>query len=71
MDRKTITDIYVRTCLDSGFKMTAPAAATFAAKLLAIHPLDVWIAVGDFGHMMRIADGTHPAVRKPTTEATP
>ena len=62
MDRKTITDAYVRVCRDSGFQMEATAAAHFVAKLLNIHAFDVWFAM-DLSTMRRIADGTHPAAR--------
>lgn len=63
-DRKTIQDIYIRVCRDSGFGLDYIAAAQLAAKVVGIHPLDIWIAMPSLSVMEEIATGAHPSVRR-------
>ena len=58
--RKDLTDAYIRTCRDSGFKLTYVAAAHFVAQLMKSHPLSVMKAVGGLDNLKSIAAGTHP-----------
>lgn len=61
MERKTITDLYIRTCRDSKFKMAWDQAAILTALVLRISPLEIWTACGSIDNMQRIASGEHPA----------
>jgi hypothetical protein len=54
---------FIRVCRDSGFSLESSRAASLAAKVLGIHPLDIWVAIGDLATMDRIACGEHPAAR--------
>lgn len=64
-DRKQITMAYIRVCRDSGFKMNYLNAAHFAAKLISVHPIDIYSAIGSFEAMERIALGLHPVLDNP------
>lgn len=69
-DRKTITDLYVRVCRDSGHRIGWIQAAHLVAGILKISALQVWIAVGSLDAMQRVADGTHPAAAIRTGSAS-
>lgn len=59
--RKRIQEAFIRVCRDSGFGLESSRAANIAARVLGLHPLEVWIAIGDLSTMDRIASGEHPA----------
>jgi len=61
MERKTITDLFIRTCKDSGFQLPYDQAAALTAGVLKISPMEVWVACGTLDTMQRIATGEHPA----------
>lgn len=63
--RKTVQDVFIRVCRDSGFRLEATRAAHLAAKMLGISAFEVWTAM-DLDVMRRIASGEHPAARKET-----
>jgi hypothetical protein len=60
-DRKAITDLHVRVCRDSGYRLESVRAAHFVADLLKMSALEVWIAMGSLDVTQRVADGTHRA----------
>lgn len=62
MERKVITDLYIRVCKDSGFELDCIEAAKLVANILTIDPFQVWEAMGTFSVMQRCANGTHPEV---------
>lgn len=62
-ERKTIQDVYIRTCRDSGWRLDWALAAQVAAAVLGIGALDIWSAVGTIDNMKRIATGEHPVCR--------
>jgi len=57
-----IQEAFVRVCQDSGWKMSHIDAAIFTAKVLNIHPLEVWIAFSSLDAMAQIANHSHPYV---------
>lgn len=63
MERKIITDAYVRVCKDSGFQLEAVRASQITASMLGIHPLDVLGALGTMQALEQVADGTHPVCK--------
>lgn len=62
-ERKIIQECYIRICRDSGFKLSATAAAALAAAAVKISAFEVLVAVG-FDNMSDIAAGNHPAAKK-------
>jgi hypothetical protein len=62
-ERKTVQDVFIRVCRDSGYSMNAIKAAGVAAAAMKCHPLDVWLAMPSLYVMDEIAAGTHPACR--------
>lgn len=62
--RQQIQEAYIRVCMDSGFQMEYIEAAKFTAKLLGLHPIEIWIAMGYMDTMEEIAKGIHPALHK-------
>lgn len=58
--RKELTDAYIRTCRDAGFKMPYDGAAQFVAQLMKSHPMSIMEAVGGLDNLKSIAAGTHP-----------
>lgn len=60
-ERKTVADLYLRVCRDSNWSIGAVSAATLTAKILRIHPLEVWLAMPSMSVMEDVASGTHPA----------
>lgn len=60
-DRKTIQDIYIRICRDSGFQLSWDRAAHLAGQVGGFHALDVWNAMPSLDTMRQIAAGEHPA----------
>jgi hypothetical protein len=70
--RETIQQMFVRVCRDSGFKLDTMRAATLAARVLGISPLEIWIALPSLNVMDQIAAGTHPAAhRAPASTSAP
>jgi len=57
--RKQIQDFYIRTCRDSGFKMSFSEAAHFAGKLLQLTALEIAATFPSIDVMKEIAAGTH------------
>lgn len=62
-DRETIQKAYIRICRDSNFQIEYINAAILTANVLKISPIEVWIAIGDFGAMKKIAKGGTPLSR--------
>lgn len=63
-DRATVVRLYARLCRDSGFRLDYIQAAILLAKMLGCHPLEIWMTIGDFDNMQRVANGTHPYLQK-------
>ena len=63
-DRKTVQNLYIRICKDSGFYLNYIGAAILTGKVLNISPIEVWCHMGSFDTMQRIAKGTHPVLEK-------
>lgn len=63
-ERKTVQDVFVRVCRDSGFTLGSVQAANVAARALKCHPLQVWLAMPELAVMDEIAAGRHPAAHK-------
>lgn len=62
-ERKTITDLFIRTCRDSGFGLDCYRAAAFVGNILHISAFEVYLAIGSLDAMQKVAAGTHPACR--------
>ena len=60
MDRKLIQEVFLRTARDSKYQMDPYEVAKFTGKLLSIHPLQVWTALGYMDTMISVAKGEHP-----------
>lgn len=63
MERKTITELYVRVCHDMRHDGDFDRAAKLVAGALKIHPLEVLNAVG-FDNMQRISRGESSSVQR-------
>lgn len=63
LDRKTIQDVYIRVCKDSGFGLDMFMAAKIAADTLNISSLEIGFAFG-MDTLEKIAKGEHPVCKK-------
>lgn len=61
---KTIQEVYIRAARDSGFRMDSIEVAKFVATLMNKSPFEVYLAFPCMETMGRVANGTHPSVRK-------
>jgi len=61
MTREEIQNIYIRICRDSGWRLSHTSAAILSAKVIGLHPLEIWCQFSDMDVMERIAKGEHPA----------
>lgn len=69
IDRKTLQQLYIRVCRDSGFKLDLHRACALAAAAAGKHPMDIWLAMPSLDVMFEIAAGTHPtATQAPTPD---
>jgi hypothetical protein len=59
--RKMIQDVFIRLCRDSGFRLSAVAAAQLTGMMLERTPLEIWLSMPSWDVMKEIAAGTHPA----------
>lgn len=64
-DRELLVQLFIRVCRDSGFRLDYIRAAILAGDIAKRSPLEVWIALGSFDLMERIATGEHPAAHAP------
>lgn len=71
IDRKTITDLYVRLCRDSRFTLDAVQAMALTGTVLGLHPLVVWVNMPSFSTAEDIASGNHPVTRALSQDPTP
>lgn len=64
MKREEIQNLYIRTCRDSGWKMDYVDAAQLTARVIGIHPMEIWTAMGTLQTMHDVAKGKHPVCHR-------